>query len=226
MSRSGGRIPPPRLRVETDSDAVFGAAVRAGVLSENPDDERFAGRYMYMHHDMNGTAWFKHKETRRYVAMAPPGADKTPTGVGAGAARRAIGPGAALWAVLAAAGAFFAGGLAAPDRGAARIGTVRLDDLAAEFLAESVRGADSPQASAAAAREWAADLETALDLVAERHGLTLLAAEAVAAGAGDYTDRVRDAMRREDAAPAGIGGDGDAATGPAGDAGGVREAGP
>ena len=199
-----------RLWIEEDSDAVFAEAIRAGVLSEDPDDERFAGYYMYMHHDGDGTAWFKHRETRAYVTM-PPAAGSTESGE---LTKRAAGPGKALWATVVLAGVFVAGALVNLDRGWPRIGTVRLNDLTAEFLAGAVRDADSPEAAAQAARDWGTQLETALDEVARYHGVVLLPVEAVAAGAGDYTGEVQAAMRLLRApVPAGSG-DGQVESGP------------
>ena len=217
----------PRLRIEKDSDAVFDAAIRAGVLSDDPGDERFAGLYMYMHHDRDGVAHFKHKETRAYLRMRPAGpadgssADGSPAGGKAAGGRtddeaivkRAAGPGRGLWATVALAGMFLAGALVDFERGGPRIGTVRLGNLTAEFYAGAVRNADSPEATAQAAREWGMQLESALDEVAARQGVVLLPVEAVAAGAGDYTVEVRAAMRRRAADPRGSG-DGQAETGP------------
>ena len=104
-------------------------------------------------------------------------------------------PALGFLATAALAGAFLAGALLDFDFSGPDVGTVRLNDLTAEFLAASVRGADSPEASAQAARTWGAGLERALKAVAERHGVVLLPAEAVAAGARDYTAEVRAAMR-------------------------------
>lgn len=199
-----------RLWIEEDSDAVFAEAIRAGVLSEDPDDERFAGHYMYMHHDGDGTAWFKHRETRAYVTMraADAGTDLEDE------TRRPAGPGKALWATVVLAGVFVAGALVDLDRRGPGIGTVRLNDLTAEFLAGAVRDADSPEAAAQAARDWGLQLETALDEVARYHGVVLLPVEAVAAGAGDYTGEVQAAMRLLHA-PVPVGsGDGPAESGP------------
>ncbi len=203
--RYGAR--PRATRIEQDSDAVFDAAIRAGVLSEDPASETFAGHYMYMHHDGDGAAWFKHRETRAYVTMPPEAPGEAPEDE----PKRPGGPGAGLWATLALAGVFLAGAVIDFDRGPP-IGTVRLNDLTAEFLADAVQGADSPEQSAQAARVWGLALETALETVAERHGLVLLPVETVAAGAPDYTGEVRAAMRswqtadpgsaaRDDAAP-------------------------
>lgn len=191
-----------RLWIEEDSDAVFAEAIRVGVLSEDLEDERFAGHYMYMHHDGDGTAWFKHRKTRAYVTMRAAAGGTGPEDE----TRRPAGPGKALWATVVLAGVFMAGALVNLDRGGPRIGTVRLNDLTAEFLAGAVRDADSPESAGQAARDWGMQLETALDEVARYHGVVLLPVEAVAAGAGDYTGEVRAAMWRWRApAPAGSG---------------------
>jgi len=189
------------LWIEEDSDAVFDAAIRAGVLSEDPEDERFVGYYMYMHHDGDGTAWFKHRETRAYVTMGAAPDRVAPGRTASGSMdageipRRFASPGKALWATVVLAGVFLAGALMSSDRGGPRVGTVRLNDLTAEFYAGAVQNADSPEAAAQAARDWGMRLETALDLVASRYGVVLLPVEAVAAGAVDYTVDVRVAMR-------------------------------
>ncbi|MCY4481099.1 MAG: TrbI F-type domain-containing protein [Rhodospirillales bacterium] len=204
MQMNGKAVRMPgdvRLWIEEDSDAVFDAAIRAGVLSEDPEDERFAGYYMYMHHDGDGTAWFKHRETRAYITMgaAPGRAASGRTAPGSMDAGKKPGrfarPGKALWATVVLAGVFLAGALMSSDRDGPRVGTVRLNDLTAEFYAGAVQNADSPEAAAQAARDWGMRLETALDLVARRHGVVLLPVEAVAAGAVDYTVDVRVAMR-------------------------------
>ena len=56
-------------RIAGDPDAVFVEAIGRGVLSKEIGDPNFAGHYMYMFHDANDTAWFKHRETRAYVTM-------------------------------------------------------------------------------------------------------------------------------------------------------------
>ena len=60
-----------RMRVHGDSDAVFEAAIRNGVLSADPASARYAGHYMYLFHDAEGTAWFKHVDSRVSVTMPP-----------------------------------------------------------------------------------------------------------------------------------------------------------
>ncbi len=55
--------------VETDAEAVFRAAIAAGVLSAEPKDRNWAGHYFYMFHDGDGTAWFKHRLSRTHVTM-------------------------------------------------------------------------------------------------------------------------------------------------------------
>lgn len=181
------------FRIENDSGAVFEEAIRAGVLSEDPGKDNFAGHYMYMHHDGAGAgaAWFKHRETRAYVTMQPDASTAKPPRD----PRRSRKTWFGLWVTAALVGVFLAGALLELDFGGPDIGTVRLNDLTAEFLAASVRGADSPEASAQAARIWGAELEKALEAVAVRHGVALLPTEAVAAGAMDYTAEVRAAMR-------------------------------
>ena len=57
------------MRIAEDSDAVFAQAIEWGVLSEDAGDANFAGHYMYMFHDADGAAWFKHHDTRAYVTM-------------------------------------------------------------------------------------------------------------------------------------------------------------
>ena len=104
------------------------------------------------------------------------------------------GPGIELWIATIGIGAFLLGGLVDIDRRSPRIGIVRLDDLAAEMIEQSTQGEKSDQAIAEAARAWAVELEKALDEVAERDGVVLFPAEVVAAGAPDYTSRIREAM--------------------------------
>ena len=70
MPRDRARGPRgARVRVVRDSETVFRAAVLAGVLSAEPPHRNWAGRYLYMFHDEDGTAWFKHRDTRAYVSM-------------------------------------------------------------------------------------------------------------------------------------------------------------
>ena len=57
------------MRIAEDSDAVFAQAIDWGVLSEDAGDDNFAGHYMYMFHDADDAAWFKHHDTRAYVTM-------------------------------------------------------------------------------------------------------------------------------------------------------------
>ena len=72
-----------------------------------------------------------------------------------------------------------------------RIASVRLGEMTAAY---AVKAAGEPNAAAAAvasdARAWGAALEAALARVAARHGVVLLPARAVAAGAPDMTARV------------------------------------
>ena len=61
-----------RMHVFEDSDAVFEAAIRNGVLSDDPDSAQYAGHYMYLFHDAHGTAWFKHRDSRVSLTMPGP----------------------------------------------------------------------------------------------------------------------------------------------------------
>ena len=66
--------PAPRrngISVATDAQAVFRAAIAAGVLSAKPADRNWAGHYFYMFHDRDGAAWFKHRDSRIHVTMDP-----------------------------------------------------------------------------------------------------------------------------------------------------------
>ena len=52
-----------------DAEEVFRAAILAGVLSADRGMRNWAGHYLYLFHDENGTAWFKHRDTRAHVSM-------------------------------------------------------------------------------------------------------------------------------------------------------------
>ena len=52
-----------------DTEAVFREAILAGVLSAEPGDRHYAGRYLYLFHDEAGVAWFRHRDTRAYRSM-------------------------------------------------------------------------------------------------------------------------------------------------------------
>ena len=58
------------LHVVRDAEAVFRTAILAGVLSAEPSDRNWAGHYLYLFHDEDGAAWFKHRDTRAYVSMS------------------------------------------------------------------------------------------------------------------------------------------------------------
>ena len=60
----------PKLRVVRDAETVFRAAILAGLLSAERANARWAGHYMYMFHDEDGTAWFKHRDTRAYMPFS------------------------------------------------------------------------------------------------------------------------------------------------------------
>ena len=57
------------IRVVRDAEAVFRAAILVGVLSGEQSDRNWAGHYMYLFHDEDGTAWFKHRDSRVHVMM-------------------------------------------------------------------------------------------------------------------------------------------------------------
>ena len=67
--RRDRRRAPKRTAVR-DAEAVFRAAILAGVLSADRADARWAGHYFYLLHDEDGTAWFKHRDTRAHVTMS------------------------------------------------------------------------------------------------------------------------------------------------------------
>ena len=67
-----------------------------------------------------------------------------------------------------------------------RIAGVRLAEMTAAWTTQAA----AEGVSAEGVRAWGAALETALDRVAERHGVVLLPARAVAAGAPDMTPQV------------------------------------
>ncbi len=71
-----------------------------------------------------------------------------------------------------------------------RIAGVRLAEMTAAWTTRAA--ADGR--SAAEVRGWGAALETALDRVAHDHGVVLLPARAVAAGASDLTRQVEDRL--------------------------------
>ena len=100
--------------------------------------------------------------------------------------------------VLAAA-ALLAGGVAAAVSAVAvrytvssvpGIASVRLGELTEAYAARAVRRDATPEEAAVVAQVWALELEASLKRVASRHGLVLLPARAVAAGAADVTDAV------------------------------------
>ena len=82
-----------------------------------------------------------------------------------------------------------------------RTGSVRLAGLTADYMATAAWEHSSREAAAEAARGWATRLDEALVWTSARHRVVLLPARAVAAGAEDFTDEVKAAMRaiaRED----------------------------
>ena len=87
----------------------------------------------------------------------------------------------------------------APERAPA-IASVRLGEIAAGYAVSAAGNDRSDEAAAADARAWGIALEAALDRVAERGGVVLLPARAVAAGAPDVTETVEFVLREHLAA--------------------------
>ena len=86
-----------------------------------------------------------------------------------------------------------------------RIASVRLAELTAEYVTQAARERKGRDEAAEAAREWAGRLDEALSRISAHYRVVLLPARAVAAGAEDFTDRVKGTMRaaaREDDVPA------------------------
>ena len=82
-----------------------------------------------------------------------------------------------------------------------RTGIVRLAELTADYMAKAAREHGGRDEAAEAARGWARRLDEALFRTSARHRVVLLPARAVAAGAEDFTDEVKAAVRaiaRED----------------------------
>ena len=77
---------------------------------------------------------------------------------------------------------------------APRIAVVRLSSLTAGYVTRALRDGGDSKKALAAARAWAVRLEEALVRVARHHGVVLLTAGAVAAGAEDLTAEVEAAM--------------------------------
>ena len=61
---------PSRIQVVRDTETAFRAAILAGVLSAEAAHSRYAGHYLYLFHDEDGTAWFKHRDTRACVCLS------------------------------------------------------------------------------------------------------------------------------------------------------------
>lgn len=78
--------------------------------------------------------------------------------------------------------------LAAP--GAAPIASVRLGEMTAAYTTRAA----AQGRTAEDVRAWGEALEAALDRVSRRHGVALLPARAVAAGAPDVTPEVEDTL--------------------------------
>ncbi len=73
---------------------------------------------------------------------------------------------------------------------APRIASVRLGEMTAAYTTRAA----AEGRTAEDVRAWGESLETALDRVADRHGVVLLPARAVAAGAPDLTAEVESAL--------------------------------
>ena len=67
--RRSPRNAPAGIQVVHDAETVFRAAILAGVLSADVSMRNWAGHYFYLFHDEDGTAWFKHRDTRMHVTM-------------------------------------------------------------------------------------------------------------------------------------------------------------
>lgn len=88
-----------------------------------------------------------------------------------------------------------------------RIASVRLAELTAEYVTQAARERKGGDEAAEAARDWAGRLDEALGRISAHYRVVLLPARAVAAGAEDFTDRVKATMRaaaREDDVPASL----------------------
>ena len=77
-------------------------------------------------------------------------------------------------------------GVEAPSR----IAGVRLAEITAAYTTRAAAAGEAPEG----VRAWGAALETALERVAQRHGVVLLPARAVAAGAPDMTRHVEETL--------------------------------
>ena len=57
------------IRIYEDTDAVFRAAIASGVLSADAGERLYAGRFHYMFHDDEETAWFRRHDAAEWVEM-------------------------------------------------------------------------------------------------------------------------------------------------------------
>ena len=57
-------------RVYEDTEGVYRAAIAEGVLSADPGDRLYAGRFRYMFHDEEGTVWFRRYDAREWISMS------------------------------------------------------------------------------------------------------------------------------------------------------------
>lgn len=131
--------------------------------------------------------------------------EESPTNDGVAAEAPALRPGLEGWRLLACAvllnagiAAVFGAGFAkiiAPEA-SPRIASVRLGELVDGHIEGAVRDTEYAETLAVETREWALALEAALHAVAIRHGVVLLPARSVAAGAEDLTGAVEAELAR------------------------------
>lgn len=68
--RSRRSEPERFIRIYEDTDAVFRAAIASVVLSADAGERFYAGRFRYMFHDDEGTAWFRRHDAAEWVEMS------------------------------------------------------------------------------------------------------------------------------------------------------------
>ena len=61
-------MPMYRDTVIKDAQEAFDDAIENGWLSADENSPIFAGKYMYMYSSANGNNYFKHRDTREYLA--------------------------------------------------------------------------------------------------------------------------------------------------------------
>ena len=70
--RLRARRQPPRIRIVHGAEEAFRAAILAGVLSSERSDHHWAGHRLYLFHDEDGAAWFRHRDSGARLTMEPP----------------------------------------------------------------------------------------------------------------------------------------------------------